>query len=294
MKPRLISKGPLTLHSNWLQPLVCQHFDLVISDSVLDLQSSDCYYTNHWDNEATKLAQRGKKIVIDRLWEPSLRTKDPYGCYVLQNWNWFWYYESLWYRDLGYDQYQPKPQWCYRRKSRDYVVQYLNTNLDRFLWSYQENGKHLPHGGDYEDWSSQRLFQPAWYNTTAISLVMETAAESTGNTVPLISEKTFKPIAFFHPFVVCGDWQSLVHLRNLGFETFENLFDETYDSIKFWKQRCEAAVDQCLAFDSESNTYDVLTQKKLRHNHEHFFDQSLVTKKITTEILEPLRHYAET
>lgn len=302
MKPRLVSSKPLTLHSNWLVPIVSEYFDLLVSDSADVMQPHDCYYTSDWDDCTKQLARDGYKIVIDRLWEAAFRPKDPYPCYVLQNYNWFWYQESLWYRYLGYHTHQSNPQWTYhalmpmrrQKKSRDFIIELLESNLHRFLWSYQEKARHLPDGGNYEDWDSQRLYRDSWYNTTAMSLVMETAADSNGNTVPFITEKTFKPMAFFHPFVVCGDWQTLDYLHTLGFETFDNLFDETYDSIKPWQQRCRFAVEQCLTFDSETNSYDYLTKQKLQHNHQHFFDQSLVIDKITKEVLEPLRHYAET
>lgn len=281
--------------------MVSQHFDLVVNDDFC-YNKTDCYYTDQWDSHAQQCRDQGIKVVIDNLWERCTDRWQHHNCWVLQNPAWFWYQESLWYRHLGYHTHQSNPHWIYhalmpmrgQKKSRDFVIELLESNLHRFLWSYQEKGRHLPDGGNYEDWSSQRLYRDSWYNTTAMSLVMETAAQSNGNTVPFITEKTFKPMAFFHPFVVCGEWQTLAYLHTLGFETFDNLFDETYDSIKFWQQRCRSAVQQCLTFDSEINGYDYLTKQKLQHNHQHFFDQDLVVDKITKEVLEPLRHYAET
>lgn len=301
-KPRLISNKPLTLHSNWLVPLVSQYFDLVVSEGDPTLTSSDCWYTNYWDATSKNLAQSGKKIVIDQLWEPASQSRNPYPCHVLQNWNWLWYQESLWYRYLDYHSYVPHRAWQYRallpmrrvRKSRDYIVTYLGQRIDEFLWSYQDKGRHLPNGGDPNDWGSQRLFQPDWYNQCAMSLVAETAAENNSCKTPLVSEKTFKPLAFYHPFVVCGDSNTLNYLQSLGFETFSNLFDESYDTITNWQHRCGAAMNQCLSAQFDGDCYDSVTKAKLLHNHNHFFDQSLVERKITTEILEPLLHYAQT
>lgn len=297
-KPRLVSNRPLTLHSDWLRPIVEPKFELLIKD---DVAATDCYYTNHWDSTAIKHARQGGRVVIDRLWEAAGSVPRIFACHVLRNWSWFWYQESLWYRHLGYNAFQPKPNWTHhalmplkrRRPSRDYLVEQLKTELDRFVWSYQDCGKHLPDGGDPSDWNSQRLFNPAWYNSTAMSLVAETAAESTHIwTNPFVTEKTFKPVAFRHPFVVAGQSGTLDFLHRLGFETFENLWDESYDQILDWRQRCDAVINNVLSY--RPCAWDSITKQKLDHNHHRFFDQQLVTKLIQQEIIEPLLHYAET
>jgi len=107
-----------------------------------------------------------------------------------------------------------------------------------------------------------------------------------------ITEKTFKPLAFRHPFVVYGHAGTLARLHSLGFETFNNLFDESYDSIIDNKDRGHAVVTAVNAFCPEP--YSAETQQKLTHNHAHFFNRKLVEQRIRTEILEPLLHYAET
>ena len=300
MKPKLVSTAPYTLYSQWVMPIVTEYFDLVEYSADVTYQSQDCYYTNQWDSIAMEWAQAGRKVVMDRLWEPAFRPHDPMPCYVLQNWNWFWYQESLWYKHLGYDQYMPNPNWTHhalmpmrvKKAPRDYIVRYIGSELDRFVWSYQAIGRNLPNGGDFDDWAAQRLFRPEWYDATAMSLVVETCADSNGTNHPLVSEKTLKPMAFRHPFVVCGDSGTLAFLQSLGFETFDNLFDESYDKIHPWQQRIRAAIDQCLQYQPQQ--YDTITQEKLAHNHALFFNQQLVISRIQKEILEPLLNYAET
>jgi hypothetical protein len=44
-----------------------------------------------------------------------------------------------------------------------------------------------------------------------------------------ITEKTFKPLVNFHPFVMFGDPGSLALIRWLGFKTFAPVIDESYD-----------------------------------------------------------------
>jgi hypothetical protein len=45
-----------------------------------------------------------------------------------------------------------------------------------------------------------------------------------------LSEKTFKPIAFNHPFILVSQPKSLELLRTLGYKTFHPYIDESYDA----------------------------------------------------------------
>lgn len=314
-KPRLISSKLLTLHSDCLVPLVSEYFDLTTLDITdclgqecwrghlkldqIAWQPTDCYYTDTWDEIAVELAAAGRKVVVDLLWEPAVVQQQPAPCYVLQNWCWMWYQESLWYNHLGYNNYCPEPAWTHhalmpmalQKPHRDYIIELLKNDLDKFIWSYQALGRSLPDDLDLVDPNNNRYFNPAWYNATAMSLVVETTVND-GATTPLVSEKTFKPIAFHHPFVVAGQPASLEFLHQRGFETFENLFDQSYDTVIPWKDRCKAAVTAALEY--EPRPWDNITKQKLQHNQERFFNQQLVTEKIKKEILEPLLHYAET
>jgi hypothetical protein len=65
------------------------------------------------------------------------------------------------------------------------------------------------------------------YKDTYFSIVSETYFfEKIGR---FISEKTFKPIAYHHPFILVTSPRSLELLRNLGYKTFHPYIDESYD-----------------------------------------------------------------
>ena len=53
--------------------------------------------------------------------------------------------------------------------------------------------------------------------------------EFTNGLCSRITEKTFKPLVNFHPFVLFGDPGSLALVRALGFKTFAPVIDERYD-----------------------------------------------------------------
>ena len=71
-----------------------------------------------------------------------------------------------------------------------------------------------------------------YYNSTYFSVVTETlfyqgkALEYNG----FFSEKTFKPIAHKHPFILSSTPRSLKKLKELGYRTFHPYIDESYDS----------------------------------------------------------------
>jgi hypothetical protein len=64
------------------------------------------------------------------------------------------------------------------------------------------------------------------YERTFISIVTETLVD---DGTLFFSEKIWKPIMVGHPFMVYGNQGSLKYLKSLGFKTFSNWIDESYD-----------------------------------------------------------------
>lgn len=116
-----------------------------------------------------------------------------------------------------------------------------------------------------------------FYLDTKYSLVSETY---TGSTVKFITEKTYKPILMGHPFVIHGTTGTLEYLKKLGYETFPELFDESYDT-------CTSSKDQ-LKIVVENLKKDVIINKsvleKCRHNQNLFLQQP--TKGVVKKQLE--------
>ncbi len=79
------------------------------------------------------------------------------------------------------------------------------------------------------------------FNQTAYSVVAETDYD---NTLSFFSEKTVKPIIARRLFVVFSGYKFLHNLKSLGFRTFENVIDESYDLIQDGQKRYQAAFDQ--------------------------------------------------
>jgi hypothetical protein len=79
------------------------------------------------------------------------------------------------------------------------------------------------------------------YNQTAYSIVAETHAD---NRYSFFTEKIFRPMLARRLFVMFSGWKYLKNLRKLGFQTFDNVIDESYDQIYNDQERWAAAFEQ--------------------------------------------------
>jgi len=80
------------------------------------------------------------------------------------------------------------------------------------------------------------------YNSTRYSIIAETNADAEG--IVFLTEKTAKPIVARRLFVMFGPMGTLHHLRSLGFRTFGNIIDESYDLEINHKKRWSKAFKQ--------------------------------------------------
>ena len=84
----------------------------------------------------------------------------------------------------------------------------------------------------------------------------------------LIGEKLFKPMLCASPFMVLGSRGTLARLRELGFRTFPELWDESYDSMDI-TCRIDAIVAQITNVSkiSDLRSWFAQAEPALRHNH---------------------------
>lgn len=82
---------------------------------------------------------------------------------------------------------------------------------------------------------------PAQYKNTWFTLVAETVFESPAS---FRTEKFYKPVLTGHPFVVCANRGFYQNLKNLGYKTYSDWIDESFDTIDNGQQRIERLVEQ--------------------------------------------------
>lgn len=283
----------ISIKSSYLQPIFLEYFNIVEFDPTVTYDKNsiivtNCLNKNNWHKDLNY------KIIVDNLWEE--RQPVNFNSHVWINKNWFWYNEALWYIELGYNNYTPLKTYNklalmpmrLHRPHRDQLFHAMAPYLDQLIYSYNAREIFLPNDSDEKSGSWQRFFNRQWYDDTYFSLVAETTVTS-GEI--FITEKTFKPIAYQHPFLILGQPKILDYLRSQGFETYNNIFDESYDDEYALDKRLEKIINNVKEFNQIP--YDAMTLEKLRHNQTLFFNKELIIEKIRKEIIEPTLEYAE-
>lgn len=259
-----------------VQQLYHNHFD--ISSNVND---DGIVYADYRHYEWAKSLNR--PAVIDHTWDPwcDLEIQDTYNLRVIRSDGWFCIAnECLWYKELGYDSYtrNSSPNKTFlmpmnrKKPHRDRIWNELtyssNNLLEHALYSYNEIGAQLPDDINSElgDW--QRYINPKWFDSTMYSVVVESDIDI-GH-----SEKVLKPCAFKHPFVVWARPGYLEWLRTWGFNTFNNIIDESYDSEPDHERRLTMLIEQIAFLNKQDPSYftDPETLERLEHNYNRFYD----------------------
>ena len=119
------------------------------------------------------------------------------------------------------------------------VVPYCNVyHGDENQLTAEEYNKKLPieldTDGKVDNFRTDNTFDKKLFLDSVIHIVSETSFQ---NNELFISEKVLKPILNFQPFILVGPYQYLKELKNLGFKTFGDYWDESYDEIENPKER---------------------------------------------------------
>lgn len=107
------------------------------------------------------------------------------------------------------------------------------------------------------------------WNQTAYSIVAETAVS---NIVSLLSEKTYKPMLGRRLFIMFAGQHYLRNLRSLGFKTFGEIIDETYDTVEDPYVRWALAFNQLVWLETQPQ--DKIFEQ-IKHITEHNFQLML-------------------
>ena len=268
-KPKLVFKTSDYVNFNHgsVRPVATQYFDLEEYNpnerySPHEYTVLTAYQTTFDSNPWWKsLQESGLKVIVDHLFDSDVDTTHRLlsdNMLELRSGNWMWYRTALLQAQAGYSTYKPEKNVTHTflmlmnkiRDHRDWAQRDLAPLLPNARWSYVDRGIDL---GDDRERSTPVFWEyymhPDWYNSTAFSVVVE----SWQRTMPWVrnpevpnyrtevSEKIFKPLAYFHPFVCIGSEGTCRYLQRAGFETFGNLWDESYDNILDDLERYQAA-----------------------------------------------------
>jgi hypothetical protein len=262
-----------------------------------------------------------KRIIIDLCveglfgkWGELYNKKSPnhcifYGSYIenppddlVSVANFFWYNEALGNMSRGYNtSYVPNKNFAKKflmpignkRAWRSHVVDRLEPYLDDAYWSYVRRGVALPGETITTKRYDQRYLNPMWYDDTCFGVVVESinGKNLVAEAPVFVTEKTFKPMAGHQPFMVIGGAGILAYLRSQGFETYNNIFDETYDTETNFDKKLD--IIACNIENYVKQPYDTVTLEKIKHNFELFYNFNTIHTGIVKDIVEPIVKFIE-
>ena len=208
--------------------------------------------------------------------------------------SWWWWYCARKHRgtSLNFNHDQKKFDFLYLNKMRKRHRELLWYELRKD--SLLENSLYTFHGlepqhklpPEYElPWVDrnnypqtgfdQDVFEKP-YNDCAVNIVSETSVGC-----EFITEKVYKPLMAGQIFVVYGFKGILAKLRNLGFQTFSECVDESYDTETDPDKRVHMVSNTLHKI--KGTDYNKLyndTQEIRSHNQKVFFDEELLGNEI--------------
>lgn len=167
-----------------------------------------------------------------------------------------------------------KGQEYVNRKSE--IIEYINNN--KMVIDYQ----------DITFFKDDRRFDPALYYKSAISLVTETFAAQLNSAyfdeahVLWTTEKTWKPIALGHPFMILGSLNTMTYLQSEGYYTYYDIINESYDRVTDLPTRIDMICDELerLSKISKKELKELTNSVKdiAIHNREKFYNKNHADK----------------
>jgi len=124
-----------------------------------------------------------------------------------------------------------------------------------------------PNNTEPDNFYIRRILKEVYLDSW-VSVISEASFSDDENTV-FISEKTFKSIASFHPFIIFGNKGSLKKLKEMGYKTFDGFIDESYDELSTF-ERMDAIINSIkkINYINDKLSWFMSMQEILNHNYE--------------------------
>ena len=214
------------------------------------------------------------------------------------SWFWFYMYEKHQGKTFNFDHSKKKYDFLYlnkgprthRRKMYDKL--FNNGILENSLHTNWPTRKlpaeyELPWAKDYPQYGMDQDIYEKPYNDTACSIVSET---NDNDHDVFMTEKIWKPIIAQQFFVVHGNYLYLQKLRDMGFRTFNNYFEEAYDLDRDTNVRINTIFDVCDRLrDAPWQDMYLQSQSLRQHNYDNFFNE----EKLSLAINDTLNLFLE-
>lgn len=149
-------------------------------------------------------------------------------------------------------------RYCGQFMEHEYAESFIKT-LPSLIYGISNE---IEDTGFYINRINHRVCDDSW-----ISVISEARFEDEEGTV-FLSEKVFKPIATHHPFIIVGNKHSLREMKKLGYKTFSEWIDESYDELDDL-DRMDAIIKVLKDIDKIKNKLEWFKsmEKVLKHNY---------------------------
>jgi len=116
-----------------------------------------------------------------------------------------------------------------------------------------------------------------------------------------LTEKTLRPIALGQPFILAGTYGSLKYLRDYGFQTFADCWDESYDMMSDSIERMNKIVQimsDIIGMPADKRAEMLVQAQAIAdHNRRHFFSeefQQLIAQELRGNLAQALDQLEKT
>jgi len=170
-------------------------------------------------------------------------------------------------REMDGETFEQHIEWIVKDKEdyNEVFDQYNLVDVDKIRTQAIEFMKDLPLVLDVTDFQENGCFyddtlwsSASFYQNSFMSILTESSPMGPGC---YVSEVIFKAIVFMHPFMIIGQPRTLEVLREWGFDTFDDVFDNSYDLEEDMFKRTEMVLAQMQTINSM--TQEELKQKTL-------------------------------
>ena len=139
-------------------------------------------------------------------------------------------------------------------KSREYIINKLEKYRNDGYLSDLSRGVKLDKisidklTGEYRNDEPSVFRLEDFHKDSYFSIVNEAGggweANNNDKILSFFSEKITKPLYYGHPFILIGWKNSLKFLKEMGFKTYDDIFDESYDELETWEERTKHVYHQ--------------------------------------------------
>lgn len=112
------------------------------------------------------------------------------------------------------------------------------------------------------------------FRNSYLNLVVESRLENIG----YLTEKIYKPLRTGQLFLVQGPPGAVQYLRSIGFDTFDDFIDHSYDKIENWQERSDAVLSELDRIYSSIEKFYFASKERRQYNVDLLKSDKLVQK----------------